>query len=161
MSDGIIDLVEYLRRREGTQEPTSTFALWGAEGERSRFALPLWRAIYLASAERGGILWESAREPELRPLVVLDLATDPARTAFEWDGAPGLDPGRVPEVLPAPGAGLAIYLGEVDARRWFLVVAGRRAGVEEPSGRDREDILFLAGECAGLLFLRDLAEGVT
>lgn len=159
MSDGIIDLGEYLRRREGGKEPVSTFALWGAEGERSRFALPLWRAIYLASGERGGILWDTPGGERLEPFVVLDLGSDPARTGFEWDGAPRLDRGRVPEVLSAPGRGLAIYLGEEDGRRWFLLVGGGEGGVAEPVGRDRDDILFLAGECAGLLFLRDFAAG--
>lgn len=159
VSDGIIDLGEYLRRREGTKEPVSTFALWGADGERSRFALPLWRAIYLAAGERGGILWDAPGGGPLRPFVVLDLGSDPARTDFEWHGAPGLDPGRVPEVLTAPSRSLAVYLGENEGRRWFLVVVGGAGGVSEPSGRDREDILFLAGECAGLLFLRDFADG--
>jgi hypothetical protein len=38
------------------------------------------------------------------------------------------------------------------------VVDGSDASRANPlSSRDREDILFLAGECAGLLFLRDFA----
>jgi len=157
VSDGIIDLGEYLRRREKGEEPVSTFTLWGAEGERSRFALPLWRAVYLASGERGGILWDTPGGGPLRPFVVLDLGSDPARTDFEWHGAPGLDAGRVPEVLPAPGGSLAVYLGEEEGKRWFLLVTAGPAGTTELSGRDRDDILFLAGECAGLLFLRDFA----
>ena len=161
MSDGIIDLGEYLRRREGSQEPVSTFALWGAEGERSRFALPLWRAIYLAAGERGGVVWDPPGGGPAHPFVVLDLGSDPARTGFEWDGAPGLDLARVPEVFPAPGGGLAVYLGHEEGRRWFLLITGGPGGVTEPTGRDREDILFLAGECAGLLFLRDFADGAT
>lgn len=160
MSDGIIDLGEYLRRRESAQEPVSTFALWGADGERSRFALPLWRAIYLAAGERGGILWDTEDGGgELHPLVVLDLGVEPARTAFDWHGAPDLDEERVPETLAAPGGGLAIYLGTEEGRRWFLVVCGGTKGLARPAGRDRDDILFLAGECAGLLFLRDFAGG--
>jgi hypothetical protein len=161
VSDGIIDLGAYLRRREGSQEPVSTFALWGADGERSRFALPLWRAIYLATGERGGVVWDAPEGGPLHPFVVLDLGSDPARTDFEWDGAPGLDPGRVPEVLPAPRGGLAVFLGLEEKRRWFLLITSGRGGVAEPTGRDREDILFLAGECAGLLFLRDFADGAT
>ena len=31
---------------------------------------------------------------------------------------------------------------------------------EPLGGRDREDLLFLAGECAGLLFLRSFADEV-
>ena len=50
-------------------------ALWGAEGERSRFALPLWRIIYLAEADRGLIVSsEDEGQRVLDPYVVLDLA---------------------------------------------------------------------------------------
>ena len=157
MSDGIIDLGEYLRKRDGEPEPASTFSLWGADGERSRFALPLWRAIYLAQGERGGILRERDGGLGLEPYVVLDLASEPARTDFTWDGAPGLDPERVPEIRCGPTRGLEVYLGSHGGRRWFLKVDGGGAGSDEPTGRDREDVLFLAGECAGLLFLRDFA----
>jgi len=156
----IIDLGEYLRRREEGREPASTFCLWGAEGERSRFALPLWRAIYLASGERGGIVWEAAAGGPLKPFVVLDLGSDPARVDFAW-GSVGLDPNRVPEVLPGPDGGVAVYLGSEEGKRWFLLLSGGDQGLKEPEGRDREDILFLAGECAGLLFLRGFAEGAT
>jgi len=38
-----------------------------------------------------------------------------------------------------------------------LVMGGEEDG--PLAGRKREDLLFLAGECAGLLFLRDFAEG--
>jgi hypothetical protein len=158
VSDGIIDLGEYLRRRESSPEPASTFALWGADGERSRFALPLWRAIYLAAGERGGVLWSREGSGDLEPFVVLDLASEVPRTAFEWDGSPGLDPDQVPDLRRVPGMGLLIYLGTEDGRRWFLLVSGGKAGAADPVGRDREDMLFLAGECAGLLFLRDFAD---
>lgn len=157
MSDGIIDLGEYLRRREGGQEPVSTFALWGAEGERSRFALPLWRAIYLATGARGGVLWDPGAGGPLTPFVVLDLASDPARTHFEWGGAHERNLGHAPELTTVAG-GLSVYLGEEGGKRWFLLVEAGAGGLTEPTGRDREDILFLAGECAGLLFLRDFAD---
>lgn len=158
MSDGIIDIGEYLRRRDGDEEPTSTFSLWGADGERSRFALPLWRAIYLTQGERGGVLWSPQGTGELNPFVVLDLASEPARTEFPLDGAVGPSSERVPELRLLAGEGISVYLGEERERQWFLVVAGGGAGSAEPTGRDREDVLFLAGECAGLLFLRDFAE---
>ncbi len=157
----IIDLGEYLRRRDEGGKPTSTFCLWGAEGERSRFALPLWRAIYLAAGERGGIVWETEGGGAPRPFVVLDLGSDPARIDFEWHSGPGLDPDRVPDVLPGPDGGLAVYLGSEGEKRWFLLLAGGTEGLKEPKGRDREDILFLAGECAGLLFLRGFAAGTS
>lgn len=158
MSDGIIDIGEYLRRRDGDEEPTSTFSLWGAEGERSRFALPLWRAIYLTQGERGAVMWSPQGTGELKPFVVLDLASEPARTEFPWDGAVGPSSERVPELRLVPEEGISVYLGEERERQWFLVVAGGGSGSAEPVGRDREDVLFLAGECAGLLFLRDFAE---
>jgi hypothetical protein len=155
MSDGIIDLGEYLRRRDGPEEPASTFALFGADGERSRFALPLWRAIYLASGERGGVLWQEIEGGPLQPFVVLDLAKDPPRKDFHWPEDP--DHGeRAPDLLETPNGGLAVFLGLERDRRWYLLVQGSDA-IAAPRGRDREDIMFLAGECAGLLFLRDFA----
>lgn len=161
MSDGIIDIGDYLRRRDGEdgEGPASTFSLWGADGEKSRFALPLWRAIYLAQGERGGVLSTGARgEDALRPFVVLDLAAEPARLDFPWDGAPGQDPDRVPDLVRLPDEGLRIQLGQGQGRRWFLQVSGGHSGTRDLVGRDREDVLFLAGECAGLLFLRGFAD---
>ena len=157
VSDGIIDLGEYLRRRDGPAEPASTFALFGADGERSRFALPLWRAIYLAAGERGGVVWQKPRGGPLEPFVVLDLAKDPPRTGFPWPEA--LDPGdHAPDLLESPDGGLAVYLGTDRDRRWYLVVQSSTKAIPAPKGRDREDLMFLAGECAGLLFLRDFAD---
>jgi hypothetical protein len=56
-----------------------------------------------------------------------------------------------------PG-GLLVCLGSRDEREWCLLADGgvRREEALEP--RRREDVLFLAGECAGLLFLRDFAD---
>ncbi len=160
MSDGIIDLGEYLRRRDGDEEQTaSTFALWGADGERSRFALPLWRSIYLASGERGGIVWQIDPAGDLRPFVVLDLAHDPARKDFPASAVAALQGEEAPAMSEAARGSLAIHLGERNGRRWFLVVQGSAERMKGLSGRDREDVLFLAGECAGLLFLRDFATG--
>lgn len=161
MSNRVIDLGEYLRRRDAgdEKETASTFALWGADGERSRFALPLWRAIFLAGAERGGILWSDAAGMALHPLVVLDLARDPARTDFDPRMAAGLAGSEAPEMSEQDAdSHMAVFLGERERRRWFLIVDGGEARGEPLSAGDREDILFLAGECAGLLFLRDFAD---
>jgi len=160
MSDGIINLGEYLRRREGGEQPSgSTFALWGADGERSRFALPLWRSIYLASGERGAIVWQIDPAGDLRPFVVLDLAQDPARRDFPPSAVAGLQGEEAPALSEAVRGSLAVHLGERNGKRWFLVVLGSPERMKGLQGRDREDILFLAGECAGLLFLRDFATG--
>lgn len=158
MDDQIIDLGEYLRKREErTQEERSTFALWGGEGDRSRFALPLWRAAYLVGGRRAALVWESAEQPagHLRPFVVLDLWSEPPRTE--------IPPAAVDELRHAEGApvcilgpeGLGFYLGENDGRRWYLVVTGP-PGELVLLDEDKDDLHFLAGECAGLLFHRQL-----
>ena len=69
MADEIIDLTRYLKREPESDLPRGAMALWGADGERSRFALPLWRIIYLAQAEleRGNA---SAAETHLRSLAM-------------------------------------------------------------------------------------------
>jgi len=162
VSDGIIDLTAYMRDRddggdEDDGSPRGAFALWGADGERSRFALPLWRTIYLAGGGRGGIVWTPPGGTELRPFVVLDLEQDPPRVEFDLASvdpvrsavAPTLDDGGA-------GGGVTVFLGSESERRWYLVILdGTTRETLRP--RDREDILFLAGECAGLLFLRDFA----
>jgi len=158
VSDGIIDLTAYLQKRDDETEEAGTFALWGAEGERSRFALPLWRTIYLAGGERGGILRIAAEAPgQLDPFVVLDLAQDPARTDFDLGLIQDLDVEEAPVVRDAGSEGLAVFLGFGAERFWYLMVEGRD-GEDVLDGRSREDVLFMAGECAGLLFLRELAD---
>jgi hypothetical protein len=52
---------------------------------------------------------------------------------------------------------VAIHLGEHKGRRWFLVVDEATGDKNALDGRARDDILFLAGECAGLLFFRGFA----
>jgi len=162
MSDGIIDLTQYLPKKDEEQEGESrsgTFALWGADGERSRFALPLWRSIYLAGGERGAIVrLPLVGRRRLDPFVVLDLASDPPRTDFDVALVEGLGGGEAPGVRDAAGEGLSVYLGVGDDAEWFLVVAERQ-GEDELGVGPREDILFMCGECAGLLFLRDFAAG--
>ena len=86
MSDEIIDITRYFEREPVEEVLPRSIALWGADDERSRFALPLWRVVHLAEAERGVILWRNAsgaRAPQ--PFVVIDLDCDPAR--LELDGA--------------------------------------------------------------------------
>ena len=60
MAHEIIDITRYLNRDPESEVPAGTMALWGADGERSRFALPLWRVVQLAEAERGVILWRGS-----------------------------------------------------------------------------------------------------
>ena len=52
---------------------------------------------------------------------------------------------------------MSVYLGSRAKRDWFLIVDGRNPA--DGVGPDtREDLMFLAGECAGLLFFRELAD---
>jgi len=160
MSDGIIDLTQYLDREDGEdyEASSATFALWGADGERSRFALPLWRSIYLAGGDRGAIVWRdplAAHAPQ--PFVVLDLAKDPPRTEFDGSLLGSADDAP-PTVREHVSGGLSVLLGTREGRQWFMVIDGGEHRDSNVHGRDREDILFLAGECAGLLFLRDFAD---
>jgi hypothetical protein len=159
MADDIIDLSRAIERRAGGDAPTGTMALWGAEGERSRFALPLWRIVHLAGANRGVIFWRAASGgAEPRPFVVLDVGRDPARLTLP--AAAGTCGGSdAPQMHDLGRDGVVICLGDRDGRVWGVLADG---GVSQSalSSRQREDILFLCGECAGLLFLRDFADDV-
>jgi len=157
MSDDIINLTEFLERRAEARAPTGTMALWGAEGERSRFALPLWRVVHIVGAERGIIYWQNTSgDTRPRPFIVLDVARDPAR--LEISGAQVAVGDDDSSLLVDRGEqGVVVRLGVKDERSWGLLADGRK-GAGELSARNREDILFLSGECAGLLFLRSFAD---
>lgn len=158
MSDEIIDISRYLKRDPARDLPRGSMALWGADGERSRFALPLWRIIHLAQAERGMIVSCEAgghRTPE--PFVVLDLGADPARTEVGPDAMPRYGADEAPALLDREADGLALFLGSGAGRLWALLVDGGGSRAAPLSPTLREDILFLAGECSGLLRLRELS----
>lgn len=156
MSDDVINLGDFLERRDAGA-PAGTMALWGAEGERSRFALPLWRVVHIASAERGVIFWQDARTGSgPQPFVALDVARDPARLTLPADGI-GLGEEGSSQLTDHGDAGLVVRLGTREGRAWGLLTDGRTERAHL-SPREREDVLFLAGECAGLLFLRAFAD---
>ena len=158
--DDVIDLTQYLHR-DGVPPDAVTeranFAVWGGDGDRSRFALPIWRSIYLVGGGRGALVWVpqgGATDPEA--VFVLDLASDPARTDFMLPNASAADSCEPPAVFEEADS-VAVYLGLQDGKNWFLVVddCGPAGVVADYS---RGDLFFLAGECAGLLFFRELAE---
>lgn len=159
MADEIIDITRYLKREPASDLPRGTMSLWGADGERSRFALPLWRIIYLARGERAVISWShEADQRRLFPFVVLDIGSDPARKEVDPSGIPKFDPDEGPSLIDFEDEGLVVYLGSRAGRIWTLLVDGGSDRVDPLARAEREDVLFLAGECAGLLFLKDLAE---
>jgi hypothetical protein len=157
MTDEIIDLTRYLRREPEGELPRGAMSLWGAEGERSRFALPLWRIVYLAGADRGLIAYrttDGSTDPV--PFVALDLAREPARTSIPAD-VPTFSDENQSSLVDRGAGGVFVFLGRRAGREWKLVVDG--GSRSEPLGaRAREDILFLAGECAGLLVQRELGD---
>lgn len=158
MADDIIDLTRYLKPESATDVARGSMALSGGDGERSRFAPPLWRIIHLSQAERGLILWSSIAGPGApTAFVALDLAADPARTGIDAARLPRFGPGDRPSLVDLEADGLVLFLGADDERIWTLYVDGGTARMTPLPSTVREDILFLAGECAGLLFLRGLA----
>jgi len=115
----------------------------------------------MAEAERGVIAWRNTtgdRGPHA--FVVVDLASDPARlglTDFPLNRCEQTERPTLHDLAPE---GLLVYLGNRDGRTWCLFTDGGAATRAPLSPKKREDILFLAGECAGLLFLRDFADEV-
>ena len=160
MSDKIIDIGRYLDRESRRSGTPATMALWGADGDRSRFALPLWRIVHLARAERGVIFWYGlSNDAVAHPFVVIDLARDPARMDVDRPKLPPCGDGTSAATLHDLGAeGLLVCLGAKEGRGWCLLADGGHGRDVFLDPRNREDVLFLAGECAGLLFLRDFAD---
>ncbi len=153
----IIDIQEYLSRSTGGRSP-GVFSVWGGDGDRARFALPVWRAIYLLGGDWGGIV-RLPRNPSDHPpeaLFVLDIRQDPARTRCPPESLRPLCGDTVPSVAVTVEGGVGVFLGTDDTSWWFLQIQGARE-MGTPTDRDRETLLFLAGECAGLLFYRELA----
>lgn len=157
MNDQIIDINRYLNR--SAEKGEGAFSVWGGKEDRARFALPIWRAVFLVGGDRGGIVYlpdGDTGNPE--PFFVLDMGQDPARRDFLPPPTSILHATDAPALARLPGGGVVVFLGGEGGKQWFLMVMG---GEEDGplAGRKREDLLFLAGECAGLLFLRDFAEG--
>jgi hypothetical protein len=155
--DGVIDIRQYLGKGMETPFPR-VFSIWGGKGEHSRFALPVWRAVTLVGGDWGGIVFQPRPDAEAAPspFFLLDLKEEPARTESPLGPLPTFEPEEAPALAAAPGGGLAVFLGESAERRWFLRVLGGKSEAL-PAGKAKETLLFLAGECSGLLFLRELA----
>ena len=59
--------------------------------------------------------------------------------------------------MVAPRGG-RFYVGGGEGRKWSRAVEDLEEPLDEVKGRTRDDLLFLAGECAGLLFHKGLTE---
>ena len=156
MDKKIIDIDPYL---SGLSEgaPGKTFSVWGGEGMRARLALPVWRAIRLLGGERGGIVLLEEGKVDPRPFFLLDLLAEAARMDCTPDLLDALLGKEAPAMAFGPGGEVAVLLGWNGKSSWYLQVWGRDSG-EPLDGGKREKLLFLAGECAGLLFFRELTE---
>lgn len=158
--DDVIDLTRYLERKTEPRDPgteRASFSVFGGDGDRSRFALPIWRSIYLVGGRRGALVWVPRGGPsEPKAEFVLDLGSDPARTDFTLPNAGAADSSEPPTVFEETEC-VAVFLGVREGKNWFLLLDdyGPEGAVK---GYAKGDLLFLAGECAGLLFFRELAE---
>lgn len=157
VDDHIIDIREYLADSLEGRSP-GAFAVWGGGGSRSRLALPLWRAIYLTGGDWGGIVSVPRGDPGgvPQPIFILDLRQEPARLECPLDSIRTLKGDTAPAVACTREAGVAVLMGADPERHWYLLVRGS-GEVMVPTGKERETLLFLAGECAGLLFFQELA----
>ena len=155
--DRVIDIREYFAESPSARSP-GAFSVFGGGAERSRFAMPVWRSIYLVGGDWGGIvtLAKGGEDEKGKPFFALDLRQEPARTEIPTRSLKLLESRSVPAMANTKEGGLAISLGENEDLRWFLQVLGGRPG-EPQDRRDREALLFLAGECSGLLIYRKLA----
>lgn len=108
VNDDVIDLTKYLARTPPDPEQEGArgnFSVWGGEGERSRFALPIWRSIYLVVVS---VLEGEDAVPQ-SPFV-LDLAAEPSRTEFELPKMRSDIGGEAPKLIEE-GDVVAVFLG--------------------------------------------------
>jgi hypothetical protein len=121
VDEGIIDIRKYLSAP--SKEGVRAFSVWGGEGERARFDLPVWRAVFLVDGNRGGIFHVGGSGAGAgAPFFVLDLKEDPARTSFPSPPASLLAQRDAPVFSSRPSGGILVFLGEGQGRKWFLEV---------------------------------------
>ena len=146
MDERVINLRSYL---EGKGSGRTHFGVWGGEGARARFALPTWRALNLVGASRAALIYVQAPDGPPTTLFVLDLGSEEPRTDFSHVKLP--PPTDAPPVLQeAPGV-VVICLCNVGPVTWHLALDGGPHGANRLDSEQREQLLFFAGECAGLL----------
>jgi hypothetical protein len=150
--DRIIDLSAYLENR-GEEFEDPPLALLGTEGDRRRFILPLWRVSYIAGAGWAGLVREDGPD-QLEVVVVVDQRRDPARPGSELGLPPLVEADQPPSVRMTEKGDLVVALGRGPrGRRWAIVLVERPDDAAPLDERAREDVLYLAGECAGLVEL--------
>jgi len=157
----VLRLDEYRDRR--THRLRLAEALHRPDAHKSAILAHLVEVADLSGADRVATVWlEEYGNGLIHPHVVLDHSSDRPRRTFSpeplceaWElGVPGAHdrPAEPAARLPAT---LAVALGSDGTRAWFLV-AESVYGRASLDGRARDRIMFLAGECAGILLHRDL-----
>ena len=146
MDERVIDLRSYL---EGKGSGRTHFGVFGGEGVRARFALPTWRAVNLVGASRAALLHVEELGTPPTTLFVLDLGSDEPRTDFSHLKLPAPSDG-LPVLQEGPEE-VVICLCTIGPITWYLALDGGSRGGSPLDGEQREQLLFFAGECAGLL----------
>ncbi|MBT8405231.1 MAG: hypothetical protein KJP18_15310 [Gemmatimonadetes bacterium] len=141
--DTVIHLDDY--RRSTASDPRAGLSLAGAEGGRRHFTLPLWRMASATGADWAGLVRWTGDGPDA--VTVVDLDAGPARS----EPAEGLPrpTDAVPPDIRMVGSQLTLALGRYGGDSWGVVLGGAAVTL----GSVRDQLLFLAGECAGLLAL--------
>ena len=170
-TSNVVRLDDLRVRRE--QRLDRCTALHRTDSERLKIVEHLAAVSRLLGSDRVATVWIDEYGPGLvHPHVVLDLAMDVPRRRFAaeplrmaWnDGVPGkldvpdVDRGAAIPIHDAARSLCAVALGSDGAKAWFLVADGLNARLpldRETSGA----LMFLAGECAGVLLHRDLPAG--
>jgi hypothetical protein len=143
----VIHLDAYRKQRAAA--PRRGLALSGAEGERRHFALPLWRMASAAGADWAAVVrWVDGVG---RSVTVLDLDRDRPRDEPP-QGLPSA-PSEPPPAVIEDGSTRVLPIGAHEGDVWAVVLSGAQLAERMP----REELLFLAGECAGLLMLEHAA----
>ena len=169
VSSKVLTLSHFRGRRE--RRRVSAVTLHSLDPDRLRVLHHLGEAVERSGGDRAAVVWLDEYDVELpHPFAVLDLGADTPRRDVSvelihrvWrDGGPtALDvPGREAVGVLAPDAAraaFAVSLGSDGLRAWFFVLEWPRP--RDPLPPDVvDDLLFLAGECAGVVLHRDLTD---
>jgi hypothetical protein len=109
VDEKIIDFQRYLGGVTDARD-AGTFSVWGGKGARARFALPVWRSVFLLDAERGGIVQLPVGADEPRPFFFLDLVQEPARVECAATTLRALRDEDVPALIFHSSGDLAVLL---------------------------------------------------
>jgi tetratricopeptide (TPR) repeat protein len=160
----VVGLFEHRSRRN--QRLALARAMQSGDPVRAELVERLAELATLTGGDRAAAVWiDEYEDGAVHAFVTLDLLQDHPRRTFAlepleraWErGLPGVYEGKAGSVATADEGStqLAVALGSDGARAWFIVTDSVRA-VKRMSAADREQALFLAGECAAALLHRDL-----